>query len=259
MEVIQHYLTQNPCYQSGRTIVPKGVMVHSLGVAQPKPDVFIRLWDTPTADVCVHALVSREGVMQLLPWEHRAWHAGVGKSGTSANNTHISFEICEPAGHTYAGGTMVGYDSAKNAAYFADVYGKAVALTAMLCTKYGLDPLRDVLCHSEGYQKGVASNHADVMQWFPKHEKSMDIFRTDVKAMMNGKEDDEMTQQEFDTMFSKAMAAYTAAAAAKPASDWAKEAWDKAKAQGVFDGTMPQSPLTREQAALVIERMGQAK
>ena len=41
-----------------------------------------------------------------------------------------------------------------------------------------------VICHSEGYKRGIASNHADVMHWFPKHGKSMDTFRSDVKAAM---------------------------------------------------------------------------
>ena len=36
----------------------------------------------------------------------------------------------------------------------------------------------------------------------------------------------------------------------------AKEAWNKAKDAGVFDGTAPGAPLTREQAALILERLG---
>ena len=43
-----------------------------------------------------------------------------------------------------------------------------------------------VICHSEGHKRGIASNHADVMHWFPKHGKSMDTFRKDVNAAMNG-------------------------------------------------------------------------
>ena len=39
-------------------------------------------------------------------------------------------------------------------------------------------------------------------------------------------------------------------------SPWAKEAWEKAKTAGVFDGTSPQGPLSREQAALVLDRLG---
>ena len=53
MEVTQHFLTRSACYQAGRTIVPKGIMVHSTGVAQPDPAAFLKLWDSPEADACV--------------------------------------------------------------------------------------------------------------------------------------------------------------------------------------------------------------
>ena len=43
---------------------------------------------------------------------------------------------------------------------------------------------KDIICHSEDYQRGVASNHGDVMNWFPKHGKSMDTFRADVAAKL---------------------------------------------------------------------------
>lgn len=39
-------------------------------------------------------------------------------------------------------------------------------------------------------------------------------------------------------------------------SKWAKEAWEKAIAKGIFDGTNPKNELTREQAALIIQRLG---
>ena len=39
-----------------------------------------------------------------------------------------------------------------------------------------------IIGHYEGYQKGIASNHGDPKNWFPKHGKSMDTFRADVKA-----------------------------------------------------------------------------
>ena len=34
--------------------------------------------------------------------------------------------------------------------------------------------------------KLIASNHADVMHWFPQHGKSMGIFRADVAKAMAG-------------------------------------------------------------------------
>ncbi|MBM6693709.1 LysM peptidoglycan-binding domain-containing protein [Pseudoflavonifractor capillosus] len=199
MRLIKCMLTANDCYKAGRTITPKGVMVHSTGANNPlvaryvqpvegqKDEAQLKAeiggnrnandWNNPGLDVCTHAFVGKladggVGTVQTLPWNHRGWHAGTGTSGGSANNTHISFEICE--------------DDLTDEGYFRKVYQEAVELTAMLCKTYNLNPLADgvVICHSEGYQRGVASNHADVMHWFPKFGKSMDTFRADVSKAM---------------------------------------------------------------------------
>ena len=199
MRLIKCMLTANDCYKAGRTITPKGVMVHSTGANNPlvaryvqpvegqKDEAQLKAeiggnrnandWNNPGLDVCTHAFVGKladggVGTVQTLPWNHRGWHAGTGTSGGTANNTHIAFEICE--------------DDLTDEGYFRKVYQEAVELTAMLCKTYNLNPLADgvVICHSEGYQRGVASNHADVMHWFPKFGKSMDTFRADVSKAM---------------------------------------------------------------------------
>ncbi len=199
MRLIKCILTANDCYKAGRTITPKGVMVHSTGANNPLVARYVQPvegqseeaklkeqigtnrnandWNNPGLDVCVHAFVGKladggVGTVQTLPWNHRGWHAGTGTSGGSANNTHISFEICE--------------DALTDAGYFSKIYQEAVELTAMLCKTYNLDPKADgvVICHCEGYDRGVASNHADVMHWFPKFGKSMDTFRSDVSKAM---------------------------------------------------------------------------
>ena len=201
MNIIKCYLTQNRCYTIGQTITPKGVMVHSTGANNPLVARYVQPsnndpnrdslqatiggnrnandWNNPGLDVCTHAFVGKladggVGTVQTLPWNHRGWHAGTGTSGGSANNTHIAFEICE--------------DDLTDEGYFRKVYQEAVELTAMLCKEYDLDPLADgvVICHSEGYTRGIASNHADVMHWFPKFGKSMDTFRQDVSKAMGG-------------------------------------------------------------------------
>ena len=233
-----HFLTQNDCYQAQRTILPKGIMVHSTGVAQSNPMVFLQSWNRPGVEVCVHALVSENRIIQTLPWEHRGWHAGTGTTGRSANNTHISFEICE--------------DSLADASYFEAVYQKAVELTAYLCGLYNLDPLEDgvVICHSEGYQRGIASNHADVMHWFPKFGKYMDLFRADVDKILKG--EDTLTQEQFNQM----MDVYLAERNAKPASPWAVPYIQEAIDAGVMsdmDGSIqsPQGFVSREELATV--------
>jgi N-acetylmuramoyl-L-alanine amidase len=176
-------LTENACFKAGKTITPKGIMVHSTGANNPNlkryvgPDdgllgknQYNNHWnqDKPGGrQVCVHAFIGKlaDGSIatyQTLPWNHRGWHAG-----GSANNTHIGFEICE--------------DGLTDASYFSAVYKEAVELCVYLCKQYGLTE-RNIICHSEGYKLVIASNHGDVMHWFPKHGKSMDTFRADVKS-----------------------------------------------------------------------------
>ena len=203
MNLHQLILTENDCYKAGRTIVPQGVMVHSTGANNPTlrryvgPDDGLlgvnpnnNHWNRSGVDACVHAFIGKLSggsiaTYQTLPWTCRSWHAGTGTSGRSANNTHISFEICE--------------DGLDDRDYFQAVYREAVELTAHLCGLYGLDPLADgvVICHSEGYRRGIASGHADVEHWFPKLGKSMDDFRADVAAELNKeREEDDMVYYE---------------------------------------------------------------
>lgn len=65
-----------------------------------------------------------------------------------------------------------------------------------------------------------------------------------------------MTQEQFNAMFKAALSANAAEVAEQPVSDWAKEAWDKAVAAGIFDGTRPHAPLTRQEAAVLLDRLG---
>ena len=186
-------LTENACYKAGEKIAVKGIMVHSTGANNPWLKRYVgpndgklgknqygNHWNTyhpGGREVCVHAFIGKlaDGTIatyQTLPWDHRGWHAG-----GSANNTHIGFEICED-GLTYY-------------TYFKKVYREAVELCAYLCKEYDLTE-QNIICHSEGYKQGVASNHGDVMHWFPKHGKSMDTFCADVKTLLNAKDENKV-------------------------------------------------------------------
>lgn len=179
-------MTRNDCYKAGRKINPKGIMVHSTATPGVMAADWFNRWNKSyqaretSRQVCVHAFLDDKEVWQYLPWNHRGWHAGGG-----ANNTHIGFEICEPGGFSYGrGSTMVGYDIKKNEGYFRKAWQNAVDLCVVLCKEYGLNE-RDIICHSEGNKKGIASNHADVMHWFPKHGEDMDSFRAAVRKALN--------------------------------------------------------------------------
>ena len=164
MNLTKNYMTNNNCYKTGRTITPKGIMVHSTAAPGVMASDWYARWNKPGVAKCVHAFVDDTGVWQYLPWNHRGWHAG-GK----ANDTHIGFEICEDKGWT--------------AEYFHWAYANAVELCVMLCKQYGLTE-HDIIGHAEGHRLGIASNHADPMHWFPKHGASMDGFRAAVRAAL---------------------------------------------------------------------------
>lgn len=237
MNLRQLFLTQNDCYKAGKKIKPKGIMVHSTGANNPYLNRYLapddgligqnkygNHWNQPRPDgqqKCVHAFIGKlaDGSIatyQTLPWNHRGWHAG-----GAANNTHIGFEICE--------------DSLTDRNYFNAVYREAVELCAYLCQQFGLTE-KDIICHAEGARMGIASNHGDVLHWFPKHGKTMDDFRADVKKELE-----------------KLKGGATVTDKNTPSS-WAKEAWEWAKKEGVTDGTNPQGPVTREQAITMIYR-----
>lgn len=194
MRLVESFLTKNPCYTAGRKITVKGLMLHSVGCPQPRAQVFLDSWNhTSFGSACVHGFIDgNDGtVYQALPWNHRGWHCGSGSKG-SGNNTHIGVEMCEPACIRYTSGSgFTCSDLAKARASAVRTYEVAVELFAMLCKKFGLDPLADgvVISHREGHARGIATNHGD-----PEHlwkglglPYTMDGFRKAVKAAMSGK------------------------------------------------------------------------
>ena len=186
MQIIEAFTTKNRCYQIGAALYPQGIMLHSVGCAQPSAAVFARSFNQYQPggqSVCVHAFVQADGtVYQTLPWEMRGWHCG-----GAANGTHIGVEMTEPA-------AAMSY--AEAAEQIAGTYHTAVELFAALCEQYGLDPAQDgvIIGHAEGHRRGVASNHADPELLWDVYDMgyTMDGFRADVaEAMSKNDEEDE--------------------------------------------------------------------
>ena len=211
MQIHQQFATRNDCYTRNQAELakapanrdsryaqyyrgPRGIMVHSTGANNPnlrryvQPDDGIlgynanqNDWNRPGLEVCVHAFLGltqagEVAAYQILPWEYRAWHCG-----GDANNTHLSFEICE--------------DNLRDRAYWEKTYRLARELTAELCRKFGLDPLAPgvLVDHAEGAALGIASNHADVDHWWSRYGVTMDDFRADVARLL---EQEDAAQEE---------------------------------------------------------------
>lgn len=237
-----HLTTENRCYNTSGTIVPKGLMLHSVGVPQPDPDVFIRSWNSWDCDIGVHGLIGADECYQLLPWNKRGWHAGVAnKGGPSANDTHIGIEMTEPSTIKYIGGaTFTDLNIFETQRFITKTYNNAVRMFAELCIEFGFNPITDIISHAEGYVMGIASNHGDPTHlWsrYPSLGFTMNGFRKDVKKYMD--------------------------ASVQP-SLWAKEACDWCMAQGLFKGDEFgdfhwKTPITREEIAVVLYRMAEGR
>jgi N-acetylmuramoyl-L-alanine amidase CwlA len=236
VKVVESILTKNPCYKVGKTITVKGLMLHSVGCPQPSAMVFIKNWNSEShTSSCVHGFIdANDGtVYQTLPWTHRGWHGG-----GSSNNTHIGVEMCEPGCIKYTSGSnFTCSDEASAKAAVKRTYDAAVELFAMLCEKYGLNPMTDICSHKEGCVKGIASNHGDPEHLWTqlKTGYTMDTFRKAVK--------DKMSESKLDNA---------------PAS-WSKEAVEWAVKNGLMSGDstgnlMLHSPLTREQFCVMLKR-----
>jgi len=259
MNLHQLFLTNNACYKAGVTMSPKGIMVHSTGANNPwlrryvGPDDGLlgtnsggNHWNTLKPggiSVCVHAFIGKlaDGTVatyQTLPWNMVGWHSGRGIKGSANNMGYIGFEICE--------------DALGDPVYFSAVYQEAVELCAMLCKEHGLDPATQIICHSEGNTLGVASNHADVMHWFPRHGKNMDTFRAAVAAEI----EDDMTKDQVIAIIKE----HEADKAAQEPSDWSEEARTWAEGNGVIAGDgsgnmQYKSACTREQMVVFLYRL----
>lgn len=280
---LQCILTHSTNYLQGsyRSTPPLGVVVHSTGVNNPNVSRYVQaLSDEPNYQylqsvigvntnynswnqlannyVGVHGFCGRMAdghvqFVQTLPWYMQAWHVGQGWSGYSLNNYYVGIEMCEDG--------LNDYD------YLMDVYNEMVEVIAFLCVYYGWNvygsnyiggqQIPVITTHYQGYLLGVASGHVDPTNWWDQYGLSIEQFRNDVQACINKKqEEDIVTQAEFNQM----MATYLGELAGKPTSDWAADAMDWAKSEGIMVGDeagndMGQKFMTRQELAAVLQRI----
>ena len=262
------YATDNGAYRSGRKINPQGSVNHSVGCAQPSVEVFYKSMNKSSAGWGVNAILGdfHKGdgrILVTMPLNARPWGCGSGKKG-SWNNTKVQWEVCEPAGHTYSGGTMIGYDIAKNQVYFDRMWKMLVAWNVYVVDKFGY-PISGISDHIESYYAGFGSGHADMGHWLPKHGKSMNALRAEVEAIINGAdtEDDDMDVARFSELFRemrKDLQDNDSGQYSEAARKWAVESGLIAGNGTTINGEpncMWQDFLTREQLVTVLYRFAQ--
>lgn len=266
VKIETRYMTKNPCYGVKRTINVKGLVLHSVGCAQPNKEVFFNNWNKSTYNnASVHGFIDNDGCIICLPCmentqtskpgvAHRGWHIGSGTKG-SGNNTHLGFEMTEPSCIKYTGGaTFTCSDKAKAISFVKKNIENAIELFARLCIYHSLDPLADgvIISHSEGYSRGIGSNHGDPVHLFNQlgMTYSMDQFREDVNARVqelksekqtptsivnydSNKEEDDMT----DERFMELMNNYRNTLRDNDCNEYSKDAREWAIQNGIIAGS----------------------
>ena len=286
--------THSTCYKGTRTMTPVGVLWHSTGANNPNLKRFVQPYETDTNYSQMIKILGKNTnkndwnhishqaglncwigkladgtvtTVQTMPWNYRPWGCGSGSKG-SCNNGWIQFEICE--------------DDLNNQDYFNKVYKEACEITAYLCQMYNLNPLGTVkmngvnvpviLDHATSCKLGFGSNHGDVQHWFKKYGKTLDDVRNDVAALMNSantiapstpvapnkpeiEEEEEMTQEQFNTMMNN----WIAEQAKKAPGDWSADARAWGEKNGLIAGDtsgnkMYKKILTREEFIAVLYR-----
>ena len=97
--------------------------------------------------------------------------------------------MTEPSSIKYVrGGRYVDNNPEETYKHVKATYRLAVQLFAKLCSFHRLNPLKDgvIISHSEGYKRGIATNHGDVEHLWNHVGLTMDQFRKDVYNTMNG-------------------------------------------------------------------------
>lgn len=195
-------------------------------------------YNAKTGSSCNYA-IGKDGSIGLCVEEaNRSWCS----SNKSNDHRAITIEVSSDSKHPY---------KVTDAAYKS-----LINLLVDICQRNGIPKL---LWRGDKSLIGqVDKQNMTVHRWFSQKSCPGDYLYSlhgqiaaEVNERLNPKEEEELTQEQFNAM----METYLAQLRTKPASDWAQASWKKAQEVGLFDGTNPQGAFTREQATTVLDRL----
>lgn len=199
-----------------------------------------------------HAEASHASVEDINQWHlERGW-AGIGynyyvrKDGTIwrgrpewAVGAHAKGHNDKSIGICCEGAYMVETMPAAQLAALKD-------LIRDIMSRYGKLKLLRHMDVNETDCPGVNFPWAEVQRYADTQQTTKDSVEKEIKAMT-------------DKEFAQYMDRYLAAKANQQPHPYAAEAWAKAKAAGIVDGSKPQCELTREQLVVILQRLGLLK
>ena len=216
--------TQRP----GIAMIPQFITIHSTGnpssTAQNEADYVCK---NSVRQASFHFVCDEKQVIQVIPTNEIAWHAGDGGSGTG-NRKSIAIEICE------SGNRKAAVDN-------------AVQLTKQLIDEFKIQP-GNVFQHHHWSGKNCPRILRD--NKYIKDRIDWKYFTAKIRE-----EEEEMTQEQFNDM----MENYLASRAQKAPHDWSAADRKWAEENGIIQGDPDgdkryQSFITREEAAAMMRR-----
>lgn len=167
MYIIEEQLISNN--RSYKTLSPIGMVVHctdtSGASAQNERDAFN---NHPEFQASAHMFIDANHIIQTVPVDERAWHAG-----PTANSRYLGVELC----------------MANSASEFQEIWNRALwAFSTLMVSVVGTKTITpdNVLSHAEVSQRFGETDHMDPVDYFAKYGKTVDMFRSEVQAAING-------------------------------------------------------------------------
>ena len=161
--MVSKFITYN---RSGEHLNIQGIVLHDTATAGATAENEYKYFNSGNRDASAHAVVDWNGAIQTVPFDEVAWHCGY-----TGNHKYIGIEMCVPKTH--------------NAEQFKKVWDNTVELFADLIKQYGLS-VNDITTHNEVSLKWGETNHTDPTGYLKEYGKTIDDFRNDVKAKLNG-------------------------------------------------------------------------
>lgn len=213
-------------YKSPYESTKDGICVHNTAMPSPASNE-VSYMRRNTNEISFHVAVDEKEIVVGIPFDRNAWASGDGHGPGNMHKIHI--EICRSTN--------------ENEELFKKAEQNAAEYIAVLLKSYnwGIDR---VFKHQDF--DGKYCPHKTLDWGWKRFLKMIESYMTKKEE-----EDEVFTYEQFKEYMGK----YNAELENKKVSDWAKDSWDTCVEAKLLDGTKPQSPLTRQEFAIVLDRI----
>ncbi|UNI72460.1 MAG: endolysin [Chaetfec virus UA24_244] len=255
------------------TRTPSRIVVHNTANDAPAENEISYMLNNDN-EVSYHVAVDDKEIIQAIPFDRNAWASGDGHGVGNMEGIHI--EIC----YSLSGGERFTKAERNAAEYIASLlkkYGwgmekvtKHQDYDGKYCPHRTLDlgwgrflklvesflkeddkmlSYEEFKAYQERYEKERAKKPAS--SWA---ERALTFCKE--RRVMVGDKDGSMRPQANITRQEVAQVVLNLMGGGREPHDYAAEAWQKARVAGILDGAGAREPLTREQLAAVLDRLG---